>query len=328
MSVPLTIATSDYDHVRDFRDGAGQAEGIDVDLARPQPARDVRALPRQPRMGRVGAVVRQVHRRGDAAGRRHHRAAGVPAARIPLRHHLRQPHQGHPARRRTCAASASACRNGRRPPTVYARGLLAHDFGVPLTEVDWVQAGINEKGRVEKVEIDAAHRHPPHPRRRQEPERACSTRARSTRLIGATVPACFGEKHPDVVRLFPDSAPWRSVLRPNPRLSDHARRRLRKAILRDNPWIARNLLNAFEEAKRRSLERSLDPSGHVRPVPWHAEHAAACGTCSAATFSLRHRRQPPTLELFLRYTHEQGIAHKLVKPEDIFPAGIMASVKV
>jgi 4,5-dihydroxyphthalate decarboxylase len=36
----------------------------------------------------------------------------------------------------------------------------------------------------------------------------------------------------------------------------------------------------------------------------------------------------PTLELFLRYTHEQGIAHKLVKPEDIFPAGIMASVKI
>jgi 4,5-dihydroxyphthalate decarboxylase len=36
----------------------------------------------------------------------------------------------------------------------------------------------------------------------------------------------------------------------------------------------------------------------------------------------------PTLELFLRYAHEQGIAHRLVKPEDIFPAGIMASVKI
>jgi hypothetical protein len=36
----------------------------------------------------------------------------------------------------------------------------------------------------------------------------------------------------------------------------------------------------------------------------------------------------PTLELFLRYTHEHGIAHKLVTPEDIFPAGIMAPVKI
>jgi 4,5-dihydroxyphthalate decarboxylase len=36
----------------------------------------------------------------------------------------------------------------------------------------------------------------------------------------------------------------------------------------------------------------------------------------------------PTLELFLRYAHEQGIAHRLATPEDIFPAGIMASVKI
>jgi 4,5-dihydroxyphthalate decarboxylase len=36
----------------------------------------------------------------------------------------------------------------------------------------------------------------------------------------------------------------------------------------------------------------------------------------------------PTLELFLRYAHEQGIAHRLASPEEIFPPGIMASVKV
>jgi 4,5-dihydroxyphthalate decarboxylase len=36
----------------------------------------------------------------------------------------------------------------------------------------------------------------------------------------------------------------------------------------------------------------------------------------------------PTLEQFLRYTHEQGIAHHLAKPEEIFPKGIMTSVRV
>jgi len=34
------------------------------------------------------------------------------------------------------------------------------------------------------------------------------------------------------------------------------------------------------------------------------------------------------LELFLRYCHEQGIAHRLAAPEEIFPPGIMASVRV
>jgi 4,5-dihydroxyphthalate decarboxylase len=31
----------------------------------------------------------------------------------------------------------------------------------------------------------------------------------------------------------------------------------------------------------------------------------------------------PTFEQFLRYTHEQGIAHRHAKVEDIFPKGMM-----
>ena len=33
---------------------------------------------------------------------------------------------------------------------------------------------------------------------------------------------------------------------------------IRSAVLERHPWIAVNLMNAFEEAKRRSLARALD----------------------------------------------------------------------
>jgi 4,5-dihydroxyphthalate decarboxylase len=46
------------------------------------------------------------------------------------------------------------------------------------------------------------------------------------------------------------------------------------------------------------------------------------------TFPYGIEANKPTLELFLRYAHEQGIAHRLAAPEDIFPAGIMAPVKI
>ena len=36
----------------------------------------------------------------------------------------------------------------------------------------------------------------------------------------------------------------------------------------------------------------------------------------------------PTLETFLRYTYEQGIAHRHAKPEEIFPKGMMTSVRI
>lgn len=46
----------------------------------------------------------------------------------------------------------------------------------------------------------------------------------------------------------------------------------------------------------------------------------------AATFGIEANR--PTLEAFLRYTAEQGIAKRRVEPEDIFPPGIMTAVRV
>jgi 4,5-dihydroxyphthalate decarboxylase len=99
--------------------------------------------------------------------------------------------------------------------------------------------------------------------------------------------------------------------------------------LADNPWIARNLYNAFGESKRRSLERILDPAVSRYPVPWLTQYAARMQKEFAGElFPYGIEPNRPTLELFARYTYEQGIAHRLVTPEEIFPAGIMTSVKV
>jgi hypothetical protein len=61
----------------------------------------------------------------------------------------------------------------------------------------------------------------------------------------------------------------------------------------------------------------------------------AADLCAQDARPVRRRSVPygieenrPTLEQFLRYTHEQGIAHRHVAPEDIFPKGIMTSVRV
>ena len=41
---------------------------------------------------------------------------------------------------------------------------------------------------------------------------------------------------------------------------------LRKELVDENPWIAMNLLEAFEESKRRSIERALFV-GSCFPIP-------------------------------------------------------------
>src|SRR5204862_360891 len=82
---------------------------------------------------------------------------------------------------------------------------------------------------------------------------------------------CFLEGHPDVVRLFPDFLQMEEEY--------YARTKvwpimhiiaMRRAILDEHPWAARNLYNAFLESKRRSIERILDPAASRYPVPWLA----------------------------------------------------------
>jgi len=41
---------------------------------------------------------------------------------------------------------------------------------------------------------------------------------------------------------------------------------MHRHLLYENPWIARNLYNAFDESKRRSVERLLDPRGLALPA--------------------------------------------------------------
>jgi 4,5-dihydroxyphthalate decarboxylase len=149
-------------------------------------------------------------------------------------------------------------------------------------------------------------------------------------VIIARPPNSFREKHPDVVRLFPDyeamERRYYEETRVYPIMHVIA---MRKSILEGQPWVARNLYNAFEESKRRSLERILDPAVSRYPVPWltnYAMHIQQIFGSDPFPYGIESNR--PTLELFLRYAHEQGIAHRLAKPEEIFPAGIMASVKI
>jgi 4,5-dihydroxyphthalate decarboxylase len=328
MSIALTIAATDYDHFRDFRLGSVKAEGIEAtwltlghheifsrftfnrewDVSElsfakfmaqvTRPDADIVALP---------VYASRLFRFSSFYVNRH------KAIRTPQ--DLRGKRIGVPEWAHTAA--------------VWMRGWLVHEANVPLTEIEWVQAGTNEKGRIEKVELAL----PKGVSLTPAPDKTLSDMIASGELdcvLIARPPDCFRQGHPDVVRLFPDfeamERRYYERTRVYPIMHLIA---VRKAVIDRNPWVARNLYNAFEESKRRSLERLLDPAVSRYPLPWLANHARRMREMFGDDpFPYGIEANRPTLELFLRYAYEQGIAHKHVKPEDIFPAGIMVSVKV
>jgi len=328
MSVALTIATTDYDHFRDFRLGLVKAEGVEAtwltlghheifsrftfnrewDVSELSFAKFMAQVTR-PDADIIGLPV-YASRLFRFSSFYVNRNKGIKSAAD-----LRGKRVGVPEWAHTAA--------------VYMRGWLMHEGGVPLSEIEWVQAGTNEKGRIEKVELSL----PKGVTLTSLPDKTLSGMIASGELdcvIIARPPDSFRQGHPDVKRLFPDfeaiEQDYYKKTGVYPIMHVIA---LRRSILEGRPWLARNLYNAFEESKRHSLERLLDPAVSRYPIPWLSNYARRMrDQFGGDPFPYGIDANRPTLELFLRYTHEQGIAHRLVKPEDIFPAGIMASVKV
>jgi 4,5-dihydroxyphthalate decarboxylase len=324
----VTIATTDYDHFRDFRTGAVQAEGIEHtwltlghheiflrftfgrewDVTELSFAKFAAQVTRQnPDIVALPVFASRLFRFGSFYVNRN---SGIRTAADLKGKTIGSPEWAHTA-------------------AVYMRGWLHHEAGVKLSDVHWYQAGANEAGRIEKVELSL----PPGVELTRVADKSLSDMVASGEIDCALIarpPNSFLAGNPDVVRLFPDF---------HEREQDHyARTRvfpimhviaIKRAILEEHPWVARNLYAAFNESKRRSVERLLDPAVSRYPLPWLPTYARKMRDLFGGDpfpFGIEENR--PTLELFLQYTYEQGIAHKLVKPEEIFPAGIMTSVRV
>jgi len=328
MSLPLTIATTDYDHFRDFRLGLVRAEGItptwltlghheifarftvnrEWDVSELSFAKFVAQVTRE-KSDIIGLPV-YASRMFRFSSVYINRAKGIKTASD-----LRGKRVGVPEWAHTAA--------------VYMRGWLMHEGGVPLSEVDWIQAGTNEAGRGEKVELNL----PKDIRLTRIADKTLSDMIAAGEIDAAIIarpPNSFRAGHPDVTRLFPDyeamEQRYYAETRVYPIMHVIA---LRKTVLERAPWAARNLFNAFVESKRRSLERLLDPAVSRYPLPWLANYAARIQSqFDGDPFPYGIEANRPTLELFLRYAHEQGIAHRQVKPEELFPPGIMVAVKV
>jgi 4,5-dihydroxyphthalate decarboxylase len=324
--LPLSIATTDYDHFRDLRFGLVRPEGVDLnwmtlghhecfarftanrefDLAElsfakfatqvTRPDSDIIGLP---------VICSRLFRFGSFYV---NRRSGIRSVQDLAGRKVGSPEWAHSA-------------------AVYMRGWMHNEMGVKLTDVHWVQAGANAPGRAEKVEIHL----PEGVQLTRVADKSLSQMLASGEIdcaIIARPPTCFLEGHPDVERLFPDfvdmEQDYYDRTRVWPIMHIVA---MRRAIIEAHPWVGRNLLNAFEESKRRSLERLLDPAVSRYPVPWLSSYARRQrDRFGADLFPYGIEPNRPTWEQMALYTWQQGIAHRQFTPEEIFPRGIMTSV--
>ncbi|MDT2022875.1 ABC transporter substrate-binding protein [Methylocella sp. CPCC 101449] len=324
----LTIATTDYDHFRDFRTGAVQAEGIDHtwltlghhevfarftlnrewDVSELSFAKFMTQITREDSdIVGLPIICSRLFRFSSFYV---NKKSGIKTVQDLKGKRVGSPEWAHSA-------------------AVYMRGWMHNEAGVKLPDVHWVQAGANAPGRVEKVELNL----PPGVEITRVADKSLSEMLASGEIdcaIIARPPTCFLEGHPDVERLYPDylgmEEEYYQRTKVWPIMHIIA---VQKHIIDENPWVARNLVNAFEESKRRSVERLLDPAVSRYPLAWLPTYGRKMRDMFGGDlFPFGIEANRPTFEQMLLYTYQQGIAHKHVKPEDLFPKGVMIKIVV
>ena len=322
----LTLAIGDYDHTRDLALGAVRPDGIElIHLVLPveeiffrftkyrewdvsemsfgkvvslasQDDRGLVALPVFPsRVFRLSSVyVRgdgQVRSPGDLAGKR----IGVPE----------------------WAQTAA----------IYTRGYIAHELGLALTDIEWVQAGLNEAGRVEKVALKLP------PGIRLRPVRDATL---NDMLLAGELDAVLSARPPRglaegrLTRLYPEyREPEEAYFRKTGVFPIMHVVALRRDVFERDPWVAMNLFKAFEEAKRRSLARLADVTASHAPLAWIADYSARMQRLFGDDpwpYGVEPNRR--TLEAFLQFAFEQGVCHRKLAVEELFPAELATSYRV
>ena len=212
---------------------------------------------------------------------------------------------------------------------VYARGLLVHQYGVDLSSIMWYQAGVNQPGRTEKVELKL----PPGITITSVPDKSLNEMLVGDELdavICARPPDAFMAGHPNITRLFENFVEVEErYVRETSIFPIMHTVVIRKNILDRDPWVAMNLFKAFEQAKRRSIERLLSITVPSVPLPWcYARAQKDLDVFGKEYWPYGIENNRTTLGAFLLYAYEQGICHRKMDVDELFARQVRQHFRV
>ncbi|MEP7182685.1 MAG: ABC transporter substrate-binding protein [Betaproteobacteria bacterium] len=213
---------------------------------------------------------------------------------------------------------------------VWIRGVLQDEYGVDPASVEYRSGGEEEPGRDEKLKLDLPSKFRVHPIGPTQTLSQMLADGEIDALHVARIPSTFHTRPDAVRRLFPD---YVAVER------DYYRRTkifpimhtvvLRRDVYNANRWIARSLLKAFEEAKRRVVENLYTTSALTTMLPWQVAHVEDVRReMGEDWWPYGFDANRTVLDTFLRYHHEQGLSRRRLSPEELFAPETLEAFRI
>jgi 4,5-dihydroxyphthalate decarboxylase len=203
---------------------------------------------------------------------------------------------------------------------LWIRGILSDEYGVLPEDIEWFIGGEERPGRQEKLPVD------PPPRVRIRPIPPGTTlnqllvEGELDALIAPRAPSAFLAGNPAVARLFPDypavEAEYYQRTKIFPIMHVVV---LREEVLERYPWVARNLYEAFEAARRTTLVELHQTAALAVMLPWlHRELDRTRAILGEDYWPYGLEANRHVLETAIRYAHEQGLIRRRFALEELF----------
>jgi len=310
-SIPLTLACGDYEIVRALKEGTVKADGIDLTMltAMDSSTRHWRFLRNQ------DFDAAEVSASGYLAAR----DRGHPLVAIPVFLHRRFRH-GFIFINTTKGITKPTDLIGRKigvksfmvTATLWARGILEHEYGVPHRSIDWYA----------EIDDDVAFTPPKDLKLTRLPD----NKSVETMLAAGELDALI---HSDLIeglgedkrigRLFEDYKAeeigyfCKTQIFPIMHVMG-----IRKEIVDKHPWVPVNLFNAFEQAKTLAMKRMENP--RIVPLAWYREaweeQEAVLGR-DPWQYGVGERNANNMCTL-VGYSHQQGLISRDIPLDELF----------
>ena len=212
---------------------------------------------------------------------------------------------------------------------VWLRGLFQHEYGIPPTEIHWIQAGEEHPGRKDRVDFEM----PAGVRLESRPDTTLNEMIDSGEIeamMSPRMPTCFLEGSPRVRRLFPN---YRQAE------MDYFKKTglfpimhvivIKRSLYEKDRWVAQTLYKAFCEAKELCMRELYDTNVLRVSLPWTSaeyEDTRNLMTEDFWPYGLAPNRE--NLETLHSYLYEQGLIKQRLTLDELFAQETREAFKI
>jgi len=213
---------------------------------------------------------------------------------------------------------------------VWMRGMMQHQYGVLPSEISWRGGGQEQAGRHERTPLK------PIPGLDLKPIPEDRTLVGMLRdgeldaLFTARAPSSFLNREPHIARLFPNTRAAEQAYYKKTKLFPIMHLiGIRKLLTEKYPWLATSVYKAFCEAKALAMINLRDVNALMVTLPWlEAETHETAAIMGEDFWKYGIAENLPEIEALTKYIHEQGLADRRVKVEELFHPSVFDISKV